>query len=138
MGRIMQEALIENIGDFMAVEAGYIDSSAIRKIKLELLVDTGAALLCLPLSIISKLGLLKGEIKTAMTSNGTIDRQTYKGASVTIMGRSTTLDVMELPEETPPLLGYIALEALDLYPNPREQKLEGNPLYHGKMVIDLL
>ena len=138
MGKIMQEAIIENIGDFMAVEAGYIDSSAIRKVKLELLVDTGAALLCLPLSIIKKLGLLKGEVKTAMTANGTIERQTYKGAGITIMGRSTTLDVMELPEETPPLLGYIALEALDLYPNPREQKLEGNPLYHGKMVIDLL
>lgn len=138
MGKILQEALIENIGDFMAVEAGFIDKASVRSNKLELLVDTGAALLCLPLSVIKKLGLLKGEIKTAMTANGKIDRQTYKGAGITIMGRSITLDVMELPEETPPLLGYIALEALDLYLNPKEQKLEGNPRYQGKMVIDLL
>jgi hypothetical protein len=45
---------------------------------------------------------------------------------------------MELPNDVPPLLGYLALEALDLYPNPHKQILEGNPKYDGKMVMDLL
>ena len=49
-----------------------------------------------------------------------------------------SLNVMEVPTETPPLLGYSPLEALDLYPNSTERKLEGNPKYGGTMVMDLL
>jgi hypothetical protein len=48
------------------------------------------------------------------------------------------MNVMELPVGTPPLLGYLPLEALDLYPNIKAQTLEGNPKYNGKMVINLL
>jgi hypothetical protein len=54
------------------------------------------------------------------------------------MDREADLNVMELPSGTPPLLGYLPLEALDLYPNPNERKLEGNPKYDGKMMMDLL
>ena len=35
-------------------------------------------------------------------------------------------------------VGDFTLEALDLYPNPQRQILEGNPQYDGKMVVDLL
>ena len=45
---------------------------------------------------------------------------------------------MEVPTGTPPLLGYLPLEALDLYANPKKRVLEGNPQYDGKMVTDLL
>ena len=45
---------------------------------------------------------------------------------------------MEVPTGTPPLLGYLPLEALDLYPNPKKRVLEGNPQYDGRMVTDLL
>lgn len=45
---------------------------------------------------------------------------------------------MVLPEGVPPLLGYLALETLDLYPNQNKQILEGNPKYDGKMIMDLL
>jgi hypothetical protein len=31
-----------------------------------------------------------------------------------------------------------ALEALDLYPNPKQRILESNPQYGGKMITDLL
>jgi hypothetical protein len=54
------------------------------------------------------------------------------------MDREGILEVMEAPDGVPPLLGYLALESLDLYPNPTKQILEGNPLYDGKMVMDLL
>jgi len=45
---------------------------------------------------------------------------------------------MEVPTGTPPLLGYLPLEALDLYPNPKRRNLEGNPQYGGRMVTDVL
>ena len=54
------------------------------------------------------------------------------------MDREANLDVTKLPSGTPPLLGCLPLEALDLYPNPKERKLEGNPKYDGRTVMDLL
>ena len=67
-----------------------------------------------------------------------VKRGVYEPVLIRVLGREANLGVMELPTGTPPLLGYLPLEALDLYPNPKERKLEGNPKYDGKMVMDLL
>ncbi|MDW8467190.1 MAG: hypothetical protein RML35_13815 [Chloroherpetonaceae bacterium] len=49
------------------------------------------------------------------------------------------LNVMELPDDgTPPLLGYLALEAMDLLIDAKEQKVIPNPANEGKWVIDCL
>ena len=62
----------------------------------------------------------------------------YEPVRIRIRDREADLNVMEVPTGTPPLLGYLPLEALDLYPNPKKRVLEGNPQYDGKMVTDLL
>jgi hypothetical protein len=45
------------------------------------------------------------------------------------------VDVIELSEDTPPLLGYIPLENLDLAPNPTTETL--NPVHGDEIVLDL-
>jgi hypothetical protein len=57
---------------------------------------------------------------------------------IRIRDREADLNVMEVSAGTPPLLGYLPLEALDLYLNPKKRVLEGNPLYNGKTVADPL
>jgi predicted aspartyl protease len=89
--------------------------------------------------MIQKLGLVKQKEKDVRTANGVVKRGIYSPVSITIFDRDANLDVMELPDDgTPPLLGYLALEAMDLLVDSKEQKLIVNPANDGKWVIDCL
>ena len=138
MGKIIQQATLLNTGDVMAARSGALPKAKVRTVEVELLVDTGAAMLCLTPAVIEKLGLRKTHERDVITANGMVRRPVFEPAQILIFDRQADVNVMEVPTGTPPLLGYLPLEALDLYPNPRERKLEGNPRYDGKMVMDLL
>ena len=138
MGKIMQKAIIENAYDIGAFKEGYISEDKIRRMEVEFLVDTGAAMVYLPISSIQAMGLKPLHSRNVITATGRVERTIYSPVMLKIFDREANLDVMEVPDGVPPLLGYLALENLDLYPNPTKQILEGNPLYDGKMVMDLL
>lgn len=138
MGKIIQKARLENSADLAGVMAGTMKPAKVRSAEVELLVDTGAAMLCLTPAVIETLGLHKLHERMVITGNGLARRTVYEPVRIRILDREANLDVMEVPTGTPPLLGYLPLEALDLYPNPKKRILEGNPQYGGKMVTDLL
>jgi predicted aspartyl protease len=138
IGKILQKAQVTNAADLLAVEFGYAQLTQVRGTEVEFLVDTGAAMLCLPIDTIEGLGLKPQQERQVMTANGIAQRRVFSPVRLKVWDREANLDVMELPNGTPPLMGYLALETLDLYPNPKEQKLEGNPKYDGKMMIDCL
>lgn len=138
MGKILQKARLQNSGDLSVARSGKLPLRKVRALEVEFLVDTGAAMLCLPPKEIRTLGLRKLHEREVVTANGVVKRGVYEPVLLQIMDREADLNVMELPTGTPPRLGYLPLEALDLYPNPKERKLEGNPKYDGKMVMDLL
>lgn len=137
MGRISTHITVKNLGDVLRAEQGQLRPEDIRGVEIEALVDTGATLLCLPIGMISKLGLSLLNTREATTANGVVRRGVFQGAQLTIMDRTCTVDVMELPEGTPPLVGYIPLENLDLQPDPKRQVLGPNPEHDGRMVMDL-
>ena len=137
MGRIMIRIQVENATDVVRAAAGDIPEVKVRRIELEALVDTGATLLCLPKSIIDQLGLTLRETRRATTANGIVDRGIYQVVNLTMLGRTCSIDVMELPEDTPPLVGYLALENLDLVVDPKSQAVIPNPAHEGKFVMDL-
>ena len=138
MGRILQIVTLANAGDLSKWRDGILREDQVRQTEVQVLVGTGAAMLCLPPEFISKLGLRETGRRRAITANGQMDRGIYEPVRITVLDRNAILEVMELPAGIPPLLGYLPLEALDLYPNPQRQILEGNPQYDGKMVMDLL
>jgi predicted aspartyl protease len=138
MGKILQKARLQNSGDLSVARSGKLPLRKVRSLDVEFLVDTGAAMLCLPPKEIEALGLRKLHERQVVTANGVVKRGVFEPVLIQVLDREANLDVMELPAGTPPLLGYLPLEALDLYPNPKERKLEGNPKYDGKMVMDLL
>jgi predicted aspartyl protease len=138
MGKIMQSATIRNAAQVLAAENGWFKEELIIKSHIEFLVDTGAAMVCLPMRVIDKLQLKRSGERKAQTANGEVTRGIYTPISLKILDREAIMEVMEVPDDTPPLLGYLALETLDLYPNPKLQILEGNPAREGKMVVDLL
>lgn len=137
MGRVMTRIQVENLSDVMRSAIGEIPAEQVRRIELEALVDTGATLLCLPISKISELGLPLHEQRRATTAKGDVVRGIYQAVRLTLLGRTCSIDVMELPEGTPPLVGYLVLENLDLVVDPKSQTVVPNPAHEGKFVMDL-
>jgi predicted aspartyl protease len=123
LGKITQKARLSNSAQMAAVRAGKLPRSRVRSLEMEFLVDTGAAMLCLPPKQIEALGLLKLHERDVVTANGLVKRGVYEPVLIQVMDREANLDVMEVPVGTPPLLGYLPLEALDLYPSTKERKL---------------
>lgn len=138
MGRVLTEATIENLSDLYEVEKGRMDDDGVRRVVVDdALVDTGATLLSLPTRLIRQLGLKKTGSKHITSSTGTGTAEMYSAVRLTIMGRSCTMDVMEVPDDVPVLIGQIPLEHLDLVIDLRDRKLIGNPAHGGEHVYEL-
>ncbi len=56
---------------------------------------------------------------------------------LTVEGRDCRVDVAELPDDCPVLIGQIPLESLDFVVDPVGQRLIGNPEHGGEHMIDL-
>jgi clan AA aspartic protease len=138
MGQIIEKVVIKNYVDIDKSADGLISEDAIRTVEIEALVDTGAAFMCLPPSVITTLGLKHSYSRDVITANGAVKRRVFGGAAINIQGRETPMGVMENDETTPPLIGYLILEDLDFVADPKSQKLIPNPAHDGKWISDLL
>jgi predicted aspartyl protease len=138
MGRVLTEATIENSEDLWAVKRNLIPPEKVRRITVtDALVDTGATLLSLPTRMIGQLGLDKTGSKRVTSSTGGGEANLYSAVRLTIQGRSCTMDVMEVPDNVPALIGQIPLEHLDFVVDLRNHALIGNPAHGGEHVYEL-
>jgi predicted aspartyl protease len=138
MGRVTTEILVENAGDLWGASRGMIAEDGVRKVTIpNALIDTGATLLSLPTAVIQQLGLRQVATKRVTASSGPATAGMYEAVRLTIMGRSCTMDVMEVPDGVPALVGQIPLEHLDFVVDLRNQKLIGNPAHNGEHVYEM-
>ena len=138
MGRVIVQARIENLSDVYLVDSGILTPDRIRVVEVDdALVDTGASTLSIPTSLIAKLGLRPVRQRLARTSAGVVNVQMYDGVRLTIQGRECILDVIEVPDDCPVLIGQIPLEALDFVVDMPGQRLIGNPRHGGEHQIEL-
>jgi predicted aspartyl protease len=138
MGRVLTEAKIENLKDLWDVERGMMPTDKARCLDIkDALVDTGATLLSMPTRLIQQLGLSKSGSKRITSSVGVGEAAMYEAVRLTIQGRSCTMDVMEVPDDVPVLIGQIPLEHLDFVIDPRSRTLMGNPAHGGEHVYEL-
>jgi predicted aspartyl protease len=138
MGRVLTEATIENLEDLWAAKRGLVAAEDVRRIVVaDALVDTGATLLSLPRRLIGQLGLAKTGTKRITSSTGGGEAAMYEAVRLTIRGRTCTMDVMEVPDDVPVLIGQLPLEHLDLVVDLRSRSLIGNPAHGGEHVYEL-
>jgi len=138
MGRVLTEATIENLEDLWAVKRGLLSSEQVRCATVtDALVDTGATLLSLPTRLIQQLGLEKTASKRVTSSTGISEAAVYQPVRLTIQGRSCTMDVMEVPDDVPVLVGQLPLEHLDFVVDLRAHSLIGNPAHGGEHMYEL-
>jgi predicted aspartyl protease len=138
MDRVLTEATLENITDLSDAERGYIPADQVRRVTVaDALVDTGATLLSLPTRLIQQLGLRKLSTRRVTSSSGVVKADLYSAVRLTISGRFCTMDVMEVPNDVPVLIGQLPLEHLDFVVDLRSQSLIGNPAHGGEHMYEL-
>jgi len=139
VGRVLTRLHVENLEDLWAARRGELPNDQVRRLDvMEALVDTGSTMLALPTRYIQLLGLKKVRDRTVVTTRGIAMAAIYDAVRVTIMERDCVVEVMEVPDVTPALVGQIPLEMLDLVVNPMAGTLTGNPEHGGEHVLELL
>ncbi len=139
MGRVTVEVEVENLEDSWESRRGLRTPNEVRRITIsDALVDTGATTLSLPRRLIELLGLSHQFERQVITSSGKDQAAMYTAVRLTIQGRTCTVDVMEVPDDVPSLIGQVPLELLDFVVDPVGQRLIGNPAHGGEHVIELL
>lgn len=137
MGKVLVTAKIENLEDLYSVKKGLLSDDQVRRIEVhDALVDTGATTLLLPKRMVSTLGLVPLRTRHSRGLGGDFLLPMYGTVRLTIQGRDCPVDVGEIGDEYPVLIGQIALEALDWVVDPKGQRLIGNPDHGGEWGVD--
>jgi len=138
MGRVVVAARIENLADLYEVQMSRRSLEEVRAVEVsDALVDTGATMLSLPPKLIKRLGLLRHRTRTARTSAGVVSFGIYEAVRLTVQGRDCVIEVSEVPDDCPVLIGQVPLELLDFVVDPAGRQLIGNPEHGGEQMIDM-
>jgi predicted aspartyl protease len=138
MGKVTTVATIENFGDVWNATQGLVAPEAVRRVEVpDALVDTGASLLSLPTTLIQQLGLVCRQTRQVIGSAGPRTTRLFSAVQLTIQDRSCVVDVLEVPDGVPTLIGQIPLENLDFVVDLSGQRLIGNPAHGGEHVLEL-
>ncbi|MHB1556479.1 MAG: hypothetical protein ACYC61_03245 [Isosphaeraceae bacterium] len=138
VGRTVVSARIENVMDLYAASKGQIPDEQVRRIEVfDALVDSGASHLAMPKHLIEQLDTPRISTGRAKTTGGLRTFDLYGPVRLTIQGRVCSVDVAEIADECPVLIGYIPLETLDLVVDPKNQRVIGNPAHGGEFMIDM-
>lgn len=138
MGKVLVTARIENLYDIESRERGLLSPDKVRAVEVnDAVVDTGASGLLIPKRLIEQLGLRHFRTRQARGIGGTVPLPMYSAVRLVIQGRECTLDVGEVADEFPVLIGQIPLEMLDFVVDLKGQRLIGNPEHGGEHVIEV-
>jgi predicted aspartyl protease len=138
MGKVLVTAKIENSYDIERRELGSLPADQVRTVEVtDALVDTGASQLLLPKRLIAQLGLRHYRTRNARGIGGTVPMPMYATVRLTIQGRECALDVGEISDDLPVLIGQVPLELLDFVVDMKNQRLIGNPAHGGEHIMDV-
>jgi len=140
MGKVVTSIRITNHDDFRDFQKQRIGKDDIRAVELDnVIVDTGATMLCLSRHWIQKLGLYFLKTVKVNTAEGIAESGIYGPVVFEIQGRVARLDVMEFKHpHIEALVGQIPLEHLDFLINPMTNRLVPNPEHEGQLILDQL
>lgn len=124
MGRVRTTLTVTNIVDEGMARRGLMGPDDVRSVTVsDVLVDTGAATLCLPAALFRQLGADTIEEVLVDTATGPATARIARGVRLTVEGRNGTVDCLELPGGTQTLLGVLPLEALGIELDLRNERL---------------
>jgi predicted aspartyl protease len=136
VGRILVDMHVENYDDLSQVAFGQIPISQVRNLDVQALVDTGSHYASLTTSDVAQLGLRPVRRRQTLSAAGLITQQIYSAVRITVQGRDCLIEVAEIPNGMPCLLGQIPLELMDYWIDMKNRRLVGNPEHGGEWMHD--
>ncbi|HEX2682662.1 MAG TPA: clan AA aspartic protease [Ferruginibacter sp.] len=128
MGQVHAEIELINGIDQGLAQKNTIGEEEVRRISIRVLVDTGAAMLCINENIQEYLQLPFSGTQRAQLADGTIiECNIVKNVELRFHNRETTCRALVLPGDSEPLLGFIPLEDMDVLVDPLRQELIVHP-----------
>jgi len=128
MGLVYADIELINAGDLEMVRQKFMDPDEVKRIHVNMLVDTGSVYMFINENIQEQLQLAVLEKRKGQLANGHIVEYDVVGPlEVKFKNRRCTVNAMVLPGDNQPLLGAIPLEDMDVLIHPYRQELIVNP-----------
>ena len=124
MGRFAVEVELSNSDDMAQVRRGAMQPNQIRRTKIRGVVDSGAARLVIPDSVVQQLGLEVSDTAKVRYADGhTGQRGIAQNVHLAYGGRGGVFSAIVEPARDSILIGAIVLEDLDLLVDCANQRL---------------
>lgn len=138
MGLVNVDIELTNGKDIDAFEDGIISESQIRRMVVEMNVDSGAIMLTINEVIQNQLGLRTREVRSCELADGSVvDLPVVWPILVRFGNRTSVASALVLPAKTKPLLGAIPMEEMDVLIDPARNRLIPNPEHPLRPVVAL-
>lgn len=128
MGLVYADIELINGDDLALARRHIIGEDEVKRLHVNMLVDTGSYMLAINETIKEQLQLPVVEMRKAQTATGHIvECEVVAPVELRFKNRATTCRAIVLPGDAEPLLGAIPLEDMDVLIHPLRQELIVNP-----------
>ena len=128
MGLVKSTIELINLSDRHLAEEGYLKPEQVRRMSVNVMVDSGAVMLAINETIKNQLGLkIKEKQSFSLADGQVVDLEVVGGVEIRFKNRWCTTDAIVLKGNTEPLLGAVPMEQMDLVISPLDQTLDVNP-----------
>ena len=128
MGLVYADVELINGIDIALAKRHMIGEEEVKRIHVDILVDTGSYMLAINENIKEQLQLPVVEMRKAQTATGQIvECEVVDPVELKFKNRRTSCNAIVLPGDAEPLLGTIPLEDMDVLIHPLRNELIVNP-----------
>lgn len=128
MGLVYADIELISGDDLVLHRHNVISENEIKRMTVNVLVDSGALMLTINERIKAQLALPHLEMSTGQLANGVVIEAEIVGpVEVRFENRRAIVEALVLPDDNQPLLGAIPMESMDLVVDPRGGRLIVNP-----------
>jgi clan AA aspartic protease len=128
MGIVYAEIELINADDIAFAKRHVIGEEEVKRMKVNMLVDSGAYMMGINESIQEQLNIPYKEKRKAQLANASIVEYDVVGPiEIKFKNRSAVCNAFVLPGDSEPLLGVIPMEEMDVLIHPLRQELIVNP-----------
>lgn len=128
MGMVYADIELINEDDLALVRRNLLDKDEVKRMRLEMLVDSGAYMMAVNETIQEQLDLpFIEKRKVQMANSSVVEYDVVGPVKVKFKNRTAICNAFVLPGDSEPLLGAIPMEEMDVLIHPQRQELIVNP-----------
>jgi clan AA aspartic protease len=128
MGMVYAEIELINSDDLALAKRHFIGEDEVKRISVNMLVDSGAYMMAINESIKEQLNLKeKGKRKAQLADSSIVEYPVVGPIEIRFKNRDTVCNALVLPGDSEPLLGVIPMEEMDVLIHHLRQELIVNP-----------